>query len=718
MPYQVVSVINLMAYEFAKVEGDFQSINEKQLSSVIPTGMSFTGFIDQLKQGHLALLADTPSVPLLIPDTENHAEKQWKLNPLVKDNIDLTAQNTFLSRIQMTGYGGVPAKEESGKMHPPLPMPPYTPEPVVPLESERPKSPKYEYNVEVALSRECHQKVLNCAFRLSGTKQERLIGEYQMKHLGDRTRYTFYFMEDEPKQLACYIASETLGLRVPNVRPCPVGSGIVREILIPVAPAVQYSERLGLPTKGYYYHIADNRLVQEYKIVSEELNGSEETAVPSFYATRTRHERLDTVRGGNYNQKAILVYGKVNNQIVENQYLIYLEKPVTRDELDNINEAWLLEHGVKLDIEALLNIREESAVARPQEEQTPEKKAEVTTHTVQMQPGSTERESWPQIAEQYNLTPVELLKLNPVYDKDPSSLKVGDSLRIKKPEVRKQEPVFELPPISPSQYNLFDNSYYQYDQWFLEGSRLKSLNENFGDREVPLVCLNAQSEAADKSECTLRIGVFFDGTGQNSPNDEYKESFGNKSRTNVARLFDAYPSIEGKSEKIYISGVGTVDNIPITPGERNPVIDAGDDEEGLGQAVGMLTYTGALWKWQTLLRRMRTILTTLFDLGLYQKINHIEFDVFGFSRGAALARHFVNAVHAGLPDFQNPEKSTSTSELMPNLLGNERYKRFSSSSDEFYAVDTRRKASVRFVGLFDTVGSFYLPGMMMKAFIA
>ncbi|MBF4405354.1 DUF2235 domain-containing protein, partial [Vibrio anguillarum] len=38
------------------------------------------------------------------------------------------------------------------------------------------------------------------------------------------------------------------------------------------------------------------------------------------------------------------------------------------------------------------------------------------------------------------------------------------------------------------------------------------------------------------------------------------------------------------------------------------------------------------------------------------------------------------------------------------------YKRFDSLSKEFYAIDTTRRVSVRFVGLFDTVGSFYLPG--------
>ncbi|MBF4344448.1 peptidoglycan-binding protein, partial [Vibrio anguillarum] len=177
-----------------------------------------------------------------------------------------------------------------------------------------------------------------------------------------------------------------------------------------------------------------------------------------------------------------------------------------------------------------------------------------------------------------------------------------------------------------------------------------------------------------KPERTLRIGVFFDGTGQNNPNDEYKETYGNKSRTNIARLFEAYPEQEGQSAKIYISGVGTVDGIPISPGEPNPIIDAGGDEKLAGQAMGAFDDTGGLWKWQSLLQGINGIIRRLGED--FKQIQHIQFDVFGFSRGAALARHFINAVSEGFPDYINPNRSSNPSSLVPNLLGNESYKRF------------------------------------------
>ncbi|WP_459782443.1 phospholipase effector Tle1 domain-containing protein, partial [Photobacterium sp. R1] len=86
----------------------------------------------------------------------------------------------------------------------------------------------------------------------------------------------------------------------------------------------------------------------------------------------------------------------------------------------------------------------------------------------------------------------------------------------------------------------------------------------------------------------------------------------------------------------------------------------------------------------------------------------IEFDVFGFSRGAALTRHFVNAVHAGLPDYTKPRIGCDSLTIHPNLLGSENAEKFDRENG--YELDNSRDVTIRFVGLFDTVGSFYWPG--------
>ncbi|WP_052479007.1 DUF2235 domain-containing protein [Vibrio jasicida] len=227
-------------------------------------------------------------------------------------------------------------------------------------------------------------------------------------------------------------------------------------------------------------------------------------------------------------------------------------------------------------------------------------------------------------------------------------------------------------------------------------------------------------------EKVLRIGVFFDGTGQNNLNDAYKEQRGVKSRTNVARLFEAYP-IDEEHEKIYISGVGTVDGAWQTP----KTIDDGDDESNAAQAFGVdvnnvsdsllweislpnliadytSSRTGAFYKWQKWADEYARITDTLELNGEFESITHIEFDVFGFSRGAALARHFVNALKDGLPDVAKPRDGEMFGSVHPNLLGKASIEQY--DNNQGYYPDEIRTSTVRFLGLFDTVGSFYMAG--------
>ncbi|WP_237333989.1 hypothetical protein, partial [Vibrio anguillarum] len=65
-------------------------------------------------------------------------------------------------------------------------------------------------------------------------------------------------------------------------------------------------ERLGLPTKGYYYHLCNSRLVQEYKLLGQGKS--------AFYATRSTHDQLNDEQGYNVYQSAILVYWKLEGK--------------------------------------------------------------------------------------------------------------------------------------------------------------------------------------------------------------------------------------------------------------------------------------------------------------------------------------------------------------------------------------------------------------------
>lgn len=694
-----------MAYEFGQVEGDTEALNERDLGNVMPDGVSFSQFKEKLDSGEFALLTDTPMRPAMVHDNTN---KVWSLSSDTETTLSPQTRSALAARANQSGSAVGGASGSGGASHSSHAATniedTYVPEPVKPDRSDAPPPLKYEYCFEIASSDKVFSKTVGCKFELAKTQQEGVKGDWQTARTEHGTKYTTYTAFNEPKKLVAKIASASMGICVPEpVQVKPIGSGVIQEAFIPVTPSVQLGERLGLPTEGYYYHFHQKRLVQEYKLLGD--------GKWQFFATRSKHDRLNQEQGFNRYQSALLVYWKIGGKEVEDQHLVYLKEPITQDALDNLDDEWLAENGIKLSINELLAAPKQAIAKRDEtsSEKDTDKRDESkqpTTHTVKTDPATRQRESWPAIAEQYGLSAKQLLELNPHYHAEPMSLAVGDSLTVSQPTEKKQTQTasYGFPPISPDWFNHPLNTFYDYSERCLLNSAVKAISDaKTVEKELPVVNL--------KRERTLRIGVFFDGTGQNSPNDEYKETYGNKSRTNIARLFEAYPEQDGQSAKIYVSGVGTVDDIPIIPGERNPTIDAGGDEKLFpGQAFGVFDDTGGLWKWQTLLQQLSEIIAYLKQADDYQKIDHIQFDVFGFSRGAALARHFVNALEAGFPDYSNPERSKNPSEIYPNLLGNESYKRFDSLSDEFYAADTQRRISVRFVGLFDTVGSFYMPG--------
>lgn len=159
----------------------------------------------------------------------------------------------------------------------------------------------------------------------------------------------------------------------------------------------------------------------------------------------------------------------------------------------------------------------------------------------------------------------------------------------------------------------------------------------------------------------LHIGVFFDGTGNNKENDRSKEAM-----SNIAKLSELYKNsdtwkdaeFEHKSVMIYKNGVGTTD------GERHIVQDKYDKGGGGG---GALRINQALKKVNQFLNDH----PSGTDPGQYKER---RVDVFGFSRGAAEARDFINTFYYN------------------NKLWKE------------------ENVIFNFVGVYDTVGSFGIAG--------
>lgn len=179
----------------------------------------------------------------------------------------------------------------------------------------------------------------------------------------------------------------------------------------------------------------------------------------------------------------------------------------------------------------------------------------------------------------------------------------------------------------------------------------------------------------------LVLGTFFDGTDNNMYRD-FQGSVGEGNETNVARLFRVYKTHNDAArarEKLYVIGVGAMTRpagnsmarqLPADQQARLQRLtnaEVGSSLPFIGDVVGKAGGLGATERLTIAYRWAQAWCRSV--PGCEPKL----IDVYGFSRGAAMARTFVNLVLIGLKrEFEN--------------------------------------VSVRFLGVFDTVGSFGMGG--------
>ncbi|WP_238591848.1 phospholipase effector Tle1 domain-containing protein [Pseudomonas abietaniphila] len=227
-----------------------------------------------------------------------------------------------------------------------------------------------------------------------------------------------------------------------------------------------------------------------------------------------------------------------------------------------------------------------------------------------------------------------------------------------------------------------------------------------------------EEEVELEQSITLRIGVFFDGTGNNRSNSEKvygcfarnvnleeaaedirrfclsqgfdgqgsapDDSRGNDS-SNVARLYDLY---RNNSEEqlnddevfaafpVYIEGIGT------SSIERDSRFSQATGRGAQGVRARVEQSPGLLLK----------ILKTFQGNNPDRRIKRIEFDIFGFSRGAAAARDFANEVLKGAYGVVGKAMPPGT----PGL-------------EETFAWRRNSDFCINFIGIFDTVAAISAP---------
>ncbi|MFV0456150.1 MAG: phospholipase effector Tle1 domain-containing protein, partial [Pseudomonas sp.] len=209
-----------------------------------------------------------------------------------------------------------------------------------------------------------------------------------------------------------------------------------------------------------------------------------------------------------------------------------------------------------------------------------------------------------------------------------------------------------------------------------------------------------------KTPVAMRIAVFFDGTGNNAGNtatgilcgaqhpvepedldpsckpymSDPDSSYGNDV-SNIHKLRELYPqsdSPEGSGEQkraflnVYIEGIGT---------------RTGGEDSLLGAGLGR-GETGIAARVYGAFGEIKIQLNRFVQYNPDIKITSLTFDAFGFSRGAAAARHFANEVALG---GRGPLR-----EVIPSS-GN--------GFSRFFIDQYHRDIHMGFIGLFDTVAA-------------
>ena len=230
--------------------------------------------------------------------------------------------------------------------------------------------------------------------------------------------------------------------------------------------------------------------------------------------------------------------------------------------------------------------------------------------------------------------------------------------------------------------------------------------------------LEEGEEEVEVEDITLRIGVFFDGTGNNRSNSERvygcfardvdleeaaedlrafcarhgydgkgsspDNSYGNDV-TNIARLHDLYldqrdetlaTDAQSGSLRVYVEGIGT---------------SSTDEDSIFSQATG-LGAQGVRARVKEVPFSLLKALQTFHDTNPDKTVTRMEFDIFGFSRGAAAARDFANEVLKG----DGSILASAVPQGTPGLATSFSWKQ-------------NAEVSINFIGLYDTVAAISNP---------
>ncbi|MBF4180802.1 phospholipase effector Tle1 domain-containing protein, partial [Lelliottia nimipressuralis] len=220
----------------------------------------------------------------------------------------------------------------------------------------------------------------------------------------------------------------------------------------------------------------------------------------------------------------------------------------------------------------------------------------------------------------------------------------------------------------------------------------------------------------EKRNITLTLGVFFDGTGNNAVNTQnmlaactaaHFDISDPDAESILARMAQEQMGVSGTGATSYTGGYTNIHwlntlyktDLPIESGQAQAAIyvegigtEAGRPDSMIGLTLGVAD-TGVIAKTDLAVKQIAEAINKFFvevakTVSVPSlKVTELRFDIFGFSRGAAAARHFANRIQTEDRDIINAI----------------RY----GMNDVEYAGAPAGKT--RFIGIFDTVAAIGTP---------
>ncbi|ENM5758034.1 DUF2235 domain-containing protein [Vibrio mimicus] len=238
-----------------------------------------------------------------------------------------------------------------------------------------------------------------------------------------------------------------------------------------------------------------------------------------------------------------------------------------------------------------------------------------------------------------------------------------------------------------------ENYYRKWKAKYDAECEINAKNGNGTEKDIPITKLSNDCFAYPKKD-NFFVSLFKSEDGD----EETVAGSATNELTNVQKLYELFlrneysPELNTFNYAEYITGIGTGNSTAIAPADESIVVGQG---LGIGDyGVTAKVTTGI----QTLSQNMVKV-ASAFENELEIKVDGIEklqFDVFGFSRGAAAARHFINVVLDG-------EKGEFAKAFTLGCQQADLPLTYDFDWDEVDKI--KAKCEITFAGLFDTVAS-------------